>query len=153
MLKDKLENTLKGVLYFAVLAPPIGALSIGAFLFAGLLSSGSSIGAAISGGISMGLMFAIGSHILGIVPAGIVGLLCGPFRASFKLWRYCLLAAFLGALVATIFAFVAVADQRIDNPYLMFSLPGFVGALLVSRIFGVRASDNSSKPMPLRDAA
>ena len=116
--------------------------------------SGSPVAVALSGGASMGLAFAAGSHAIGIFPAAIVGLLCGPFRPCFnRSWRYCLIAALLGALVATVFAFVAVGDEQRDNPYLMFSLAGFVGALLVSRIFGLRASNSSYVPTPLRGAA
>lgn len=150
---SKTKDSLKGALYFTVLGPPLGALAICLYLFFGSLFAGGSIDTAIFGGLTMGLFFAMGSYLPGIVPAALTGLVCGPFRRHLKLWRYCLVAAIAGALIATVFSFVIISRQQSDNPFLFFALPGFFASLLVSRFFGMRAPNDLFKPDPLRGSA
>jgi hypothetical protein len=136
-------DSLKGALYFGLIGPPVGALAL-------TVASLSRMGweyqenplAALYGVFGFALFSILFSWFMGVVPAAVTGLLLGPFRWRFHLWRWCLAAGVVGALVSSASLLVDGLPGELgrQSPGLLLVFPGFVAGVLVARLFAVRAS-------------
>jgi hypothetical protein len=142
-------DSLKGMFYFVVLGPPIGALVL-TVVFAGMAIGHPHFDPmALLGLLGFAMLAMLYSWLFAAIPAALTGLLVGPLRWRFHQWRWCLVAGAVGGAVSSIGVLVGLlsGDMGRASPGLMLVFPGFVAGVLVARIFGLRATYPPS-PMP-----
>lgn len=142
-------DSLKGMLYFVAIGPPIGALAL-ALVSAGMMIGNPHFdGSSLLGLLGFTAMAMLFSWIFGAIPAALTGLLVGPLRWRFHQWRWCLVAGVIGAAVSSIGLLVGPlsGDMGRASPGVMLVFPGFVAGVLAARVFGRRAA-YPPPPMP-----
>jgi hypothetical protein len=149
-------DSLKGSLYFGLVGPPVGALALTVATLARMAwRYQENPLAAFDGIVGFALVSILFSWFMGAVPAVITGLLLGPFRWRFHQWRWCLAAGAVGAAMSGTGLLMGGMPGELgrQSPGLLLVFPGFVAAVLVARLFGVRATYPTSPMPPLPQSA
>lgn len=142
-----MSNILKGVLYFGVLAPPIGSVAFTFGMAVTLVFSGHS--AEIIYLVPGAFSFALFSYIFGGVPALATGAIAGWFRHSLNSKGNYIAVGILAGVLC--FAFGAMTRlhtfewPEIRTLLLLFVAPGIFGGALTAALFGARRKGRVSE--------
>src|SRR5690625_124473 len=97
-------DILKGILFFVVLAPPIGSLFILLLFVIALIVQGGVVLSDLSGDVVLetALIFSVFSYIFGGIPAAITGAIAGSFRCKLRRAWHCYGIGVIGLVTAAL---------------------------------------------------
>lgn len=139
----RVVEALKGGLVFGVYAPPIGSLLVSFGMFVALMVSRplEAIWA-----LPAALGFALGSYLIGGIPAFVTGLLAGWFRSSLDSRTRYLAVGTVGGVLSLLYGVYVFSGSPISGwrgilPSLVFvALPGVFAGTITAFLFRAQTS-------------
>ena len=141
-----LSDPVKGALFFAFVAPPVGAIMLlPLFIVVSIAAKSPLLAGAF--GLLMVTIIPVFSYFLGMIPAAITGFIAGFFRKRLATWAGTLGAGALGFVVmaSIIVSRLYEGETPMDlagtryEAVVPLGVCAFVGAAVAGRLFGTRA--------------
>lgn len=141
-------NVLKGMLFFAVFAPPLGGVIVG--LTMALIDPESGVGFVDL--LQVASRFALFSYLFGGLAALVTGAAAGAFRKYLGRLIPCIAIGLLGCALSFMFQYKTAYNwSDVQYSFLAFGAPALVSGTVVSAFFG-RKPNNSFNPDALKRA-
>lgn len=142
--RGRWKESLRGLILFALLGPPLGGLLVALAIGITETWQGNLQGEGMSNWLAILGLALVFSYPFGVVPAAVTGLMVGWLRPRLVGWRAATTGALLGG-VFTIVGLLLVTDKDFEPGMLLGGLIGAIpGALLAHRFFAVSGTSSRS---------
>jgi hypothetical protein len=133
-----LSDMGKGILFFVLLGPPLGGLSLTLTMLVVELAQGERIQA---DDLLVLLLIPIIAYPFGAIPAALTGLVLGAIRDRLRGWRGALLGGAAGYLVTLALLQLLEPGRALDATLFGFATTGLFAAAVLAPVFAKRWSE------------
>jgi hypothetical protein len=140
--KRTLSDMGKGILFFVLLGPPLGGLSLTLTMLVLELAQGARIQA---DDLLVLLLIPIIAYPFGAIPAALTGLVLGAIRDRLRGWRGAVLGGAVGYLVTLGLLQLLEAGRALDASLFGFAATGLFAAAVLAPVFAKRWSERVNR--------